>query len=192
MCHHPSPTCQAKQVKTPNSKNPKTTSKKLHSRRSQQGQDRCKLHQAQANFQNKHHPPPKHTKNSTHTGKTKRSPCNRRQCQRYSRCLCKQRKTSLARQLHWEEARKHNQNAQLDKKIYSRVHDLYNFVPNLSLSTHLNARKVLGDTEPRTYFSRPHNLAFHDLTKQKNTHPSASQLLGLSLKFIPTPKYTSG
>ena len=99
---------------------------------------------------------------------------------------------SLARQLHWEETREHNQNAQLDRKIDSRIHDLYNFVPDLSLSTHLNARKVLGNTNPRTYFARPHNLAFHDLTKQKNIHPSASQLLGLSLKFIPTPKYTSG
>ena len=69
---------------------------------------------------------------------------------------------------------------------------MYNFLPDLSLSTHLNARKVLGNTDPRTYFARPHNLAFHDLTKQKNIHPSASQLLGLSLKFIPTPKYTSG
>ena len=41
------------------------------------------------------------------------------------------------------------------------------------------------------YFSRPHNLAFHNLTKGKVVHPAASQVLGLSLKFIPTPTYNS-
>ena len=86
--------------------------------------------------------------------------------------------------------REHNQNVQLENKIQSQVHDLYNFVPDLSLSTHLNAHKVLGNMEPRTYFSRPHNLAFHNLTNQKIVHPSTAQVLGLSLKFIPTPTYT--
>ena len=112
-------------------------------------------------------------------------------CQRYSHCLCKQHQTLLLHQLHWEEMHKHNQNAQLEGNIRSQVYDLYNFVPNLSISTHLNARKVLGNTEPGAYYSCPHNLTFHNLTNQKIIHQSTSQVLGLSLKFIPTPTYTS-
>ena len=42
------------------------------------------------------------------------------------------------------------------------------------------------------YFSKPHNFAFYNLTNDKIVHPVASQVLGLSLKFIPTPTYTSG
>lgn len=41
------------------------------------------------------------------------------------------------------------------------------------------------------YFARPSNLAFHDLTPGKVVPPAARSLLGLSLKFIPTPKVTT-
>ena len=41
------------------------------------------------------------------------------------------------------------------------------------------------------YFARPTNLAFHDLTPGKVMPPAAKSLLGLSMKFIPTPRYTS-
>jgi hypothetical protein len=41
------------------------------------------------------------------------------------------------------------------------------------------------------YFARPTNLTFHDLTPGKIMPPAAKSLLGLSMKFIPTPKFTS-
>ena len=41
------------------------------------------------------------------------------------------------------------------------------------------------------YFPRPTNLTFHDLTPGKIMPPAAKSLLGLSMKFIPTPKFTS-
>jgi hypothetical protein len=41
------------------------------------------------------------------------------------------------------------------------------------------------------YFARPTNLAFHDLTPGKVMPTAAKSLLGLSMKFIPTPKYTT-
>ena len=42
--------------------------------------------------------------------------------------------------------------------------------------------------ETWTYFNRPTNMAFHDLTTTRKPHPNLRSLLGLSLKFIPTPR----
>ena len=41
------------------------------------------------------------------------------------------------------------------------------------------------------YFNTVSNMVFHDLTDGSSLPAAASQLLGLGLKFIPTPKYTS-
>ena len=40
-----------------------------------------------------------------------------------------------------------------------------------------------------SYFERPTNMAFHDLTTTKKPPKNLRSLLGLSLKFIPNPKY---
>ena len=40
-----------------------------------------------------------------------------------------------------------------------------------------------------SYFSRPTNLAFHDLTRDLKPPKNLRSLLGLSLKFIPNPRY---
>ena len=67
----------------------------------------------------------------------------------------------------------------------------YGFLPDLNLSTHLNARHVLGNTLSRCYFGKVLNRAFHDLTDGKSIPPAAHEILGLSMKFIPTPEYTT-
>ena len=41
------------------------------------------------------------------------------------------------------------------------------------------------------YFSRPSNMAFHDFTKQHKPQKNLWSLLGLGLKFIPTPSLTN-
>jgi hypothetical protein len=41
------------------------------------------------------------------------------------------------------------------------------------------------------YFARPTNLAFHDLTENKIAPTNIRSLLGLGLKFCPTPRYTT-
>jgi hypothetical protein len=41
------------------------------------------------------------------------------------------------------------------------------------------------------YFARPNNLAFHDLTENKIAPTNIRSLLGLGLKFCPTPRYTT-
>lgn len=40
-----------------------------------------------------------------------------------------------------------------------------------------------------SYFNRPTNMAFHDLTTTKRPPKNLRSLLGLSLKFIPNPRY---
>ena len=41
------------------------------------------------------------------------------------------------------------------------------------------------------YFSRPSNMAFHDSTKRQKPQKNLRSLLGLGLKFIPTPSLTN-
>jgi hypothetical protein len=48
----------------------------------------------------------------------------------------------------------------------------------------------MGDMSPGCYFQKAVNTAFHDLTKAKLLPLAAASLLGLSLKFIPTPHYS--
>lgn len=56
------------------------------------------------------------------------------------------------------------------------------------MSVHKNARCILGNTPPIIYFPPVKKLAFHDLTSTHKLPPFANQLLGLGLKFIPTPR----
>ena len=70
-----------------------------------------------------------------------------------------------------------------------RVRSGFGFLPNLTISTHKNAREVMGGTSPGCYFLKATNTAFHDLTEGKSLPPAIMSLLGLSLKFIPTPRY---
>ena len=67
----------------------------------------------------------------------------------------------------------------------------FGFVANPSHSNHHNASNVLADTPTWYYFSRPSHLAFHDFTKKTLTTKTLCSLLGLGLKFIPTPTLTN-
>ena len=62
------------------------------------------------------------------------------------------------------------------------------YLPDLSKSKHMNMRRSLSATPPINYFPPVSNLAFHDLTTGGILPPMANTLLGLGLKFIPTPK----
>jgi hypothetical protein len=48
----------------------------------------------------------------------------------------------------------------------------------------------VGSISPGCYFSKAINTAFHDLTGRKSLPETTRSLLGLSLKFIPTPRYS--
>ena len=68
----------------------------------------------------------------------------------------------------------------------------YGFIPDLDLSTFKNVCNIIGNMPCSYYFSRPNNLAFHDLTKNKSVPLIAREILGLSTKFIPNKPFTSG
>ena len=67
----------------------------------------------------------------------------------------------------------------------------FGFVANPSHSSHHNASNALADTPTWYYFSRPSRLAFHDFTKKHKPQKILRSLLGLGLKFIPTPTLTN-
>ena len=67
----------------------------------------------------------------------------------------------------------------------------YGFIPDPTLTVFQNACKLVRDTEWMSYHSRPSNLKFHDLTDGKTMGQAISSLLGLNLKFIVKPHYTT-
>ena len=67
----------------------------------------------------------------------------------------------------------------------------FGFVANPSHSSRHNASTVLANTPTWYYFSRPSHLAFHDFTKKVKPQKNLRSLLGLGLKFIPTPTLTN-
>jgi hypothetical protein len=68
------------------------------------------------------------------------------------------------------------------------THTNFGFVPNITISIHLNARHVLGETPTGVYFTHFTNKQFHDLMTKKSIPAAAATVLGLRLKFIPVPK----
>ncbi len=64
----------------------------------------------------------------------------------------------------------------------------YRFIPNLAISTHLNACHVLGKTPTGVYFAHSTNKQFYDHTTKKIIPTAALTILGFGLKFIPIPK----
>jgi hypothetical protein len=93
-------------------------------------------------------------------------------------------------QVRWEEMKEANRCKQLTHAAEWRVRSCFGFLPNLTLSAHKNAREVMKSISPGCYFSKAMNTAFHDLTGGKSLPVAIKSLLGLSLKFIPTPRYS--
>ena len=71
--------------------------------------------------------------------------------------------------------------------IISRLKQAYGFAANPALSVRANACLVLKTMSPLHYHTRPTHLAFHDLTTYIKPPPNLKSLLGLGLKFVPTP-----
>jgi hypothetical protein len=64
----------------------------------------------------------------------------------------------------------------------------FGFVANPSLSTRHNDSLYLAQMTTWQYFERPTTMAFHDLTTRLKPPINIHSLLGLNLKFIPTPR----
>jgi hypothetical protein len=87
-----------------------------------------------------------------------------------------------------EEGREAHKIAQITNHAMRETHENYGFVPNLAISTHLNACHVLGETPTEAYFAHFTNKQFHDHTTKKIIPAAALTVLGFGLKFIPVPK----
>jgi hypothetical protein len=71
-----------------------------------------------------------------------------------------------------------------------RVRSCFGFLRNLALSIHKNAQQVMSDTSPGCYLLKASNNTFHNLNAGASLPPATATLLGLSLKSIPTPRYS--
>ena len=77
------------------------------------------------------------------------------------------------------------------RAIRKRIELAHGFIADPTLSVNHNAFLRLSSMTTFFYFYRPTNLAFHDLTSRLKPPANLRSLLGLGLKFIPTPDYTT-
>jgi hypothetical protein len=74
------------------------------------------------------------------------------------------------------------------QSIEQRIMDTFGFFTDVTKSRRPNAATYLSTMHPWAYFSRPSNMAFHDLSTVIKPPKNLRSLLGLSLKFIPSPR----
>ena len=75
--------------------------------------------------------------------------------------------------------------------VRNKIKQQFGFVADHTKTLLHNASCILAHTPTWYYFSRPSHLAFHDFTRSKQPAKNLRSLLGLGLKFIPTPRYTN-
>ena len=83
-----------------------------------------------------------------------------------------------------------NQKSIIIRSLKEELRSNYGFVPKLDVSIFLDTLLVIGNTISWYYLSRPNNLAFHELTKDKVVPNIVKQVLGLSRKFIRVEKHS--
>jgi hypothetical protein len=74
------------------------------------------------------------------------------------------------------------------QSVEQRTRDTFGFVADMTKSRRHNAATYLATMHPWAYFSRPSHVAFHDLSTGLKPPKNIRSLLGLSLKFIPSPR----
>ena len=80
---------------------------------------------------------------------------------------------------------------QVSTAITNKIKQQFGFIADANKTLLHNASSTIANTPTWYYFSRPSHLAFHDFTQQKQPAKNVHSLLGLGLKFIPTPHRTS-
>ena len=123
-----------------------------------------------------------------HPRETKTRKLSRRTKQRYSRAQAKAQQKEITQRISWERQQLKLKLNNTVTSIRRNTYRKFGFIPDPAKSVHKNARCTLGNTSPTAYFPLVNKLAFHDLTSAQQLPPSAHELLGLGLKFIPTPR----
>ena len=80
---------------------------------------------------------------------------------------------------------------QVSTAITDKIKQQFGFITDPNKTLLQNTSSALANTPTWYYFSRPSHLAFHNFTQQKQPQKNLHSLLGLSLKFIPTPHCTN-
>ena len=75
--------------------------------------------------------------------------------------------------------------------IENKIKQQFGFIADPKKTLLHNTSSALANTPTWYYFSRPSHLSFHDFTQQKQPTKNLRSLLGLGLKFTPTPQRTN-
>jgi len=144
----------------------------------------CRCCHRTDDHRNIHSPSQNSTK--SHTATTKTYSHSRRQ--RFNRRKKRKIQTEINRQIQTERSQFNKELKDLTFVANKNIKEKFSFIPDLSITAHLNARAILGNTKTNSFFNKVSNLAFHNLTKTQSLPNNAHLLLGLGLKYIPTPK----
>jgi len=125
------------------------------------------------------------------TPRPRRTNHSRRAAKRFRSKQAKVRYESSKEQISQETLYYTNDLIGLSASFARRTQQTHNLTPDFNLSPHRNAQNVLGSMTATEYFPKVKNLTFHDLTTGNILPKSSNLLLGLGLKFIPTPKGTT-
>ena len=116
---------------------------------------------------------------------------SRRYQQRYYKRQSHKIKREQAITITSEEKNFYQRSEQAATAITSKIKQQFGFVADPKKTLLHNASSTLATTPTWYYFARPSHLAFHDFTQQKQPAKNLRSLLGLGLKFIPTPRCTN-
>ena len=116
---------------------------------------------------------------------------SRRKKQRFQVKKRKQTNITLAKQIKSESEQQRWQENTAKEATTKKLVAQFGFAGDPTLSIQHNASINLAKMPTWYYFSRPSNMAFHDFTKRHKPQKNLRSLLGLGLKFIPTPSLTN-
>ena len=84
-----------------------------------------------------------------------------------------------------------NQERQVKQAVNSNIKALYGFMLNILLSPKQSASPLVEQQDSNLFPNLPSNMVFHDLTKGQTESKNSWIILGIGLKFIPTPQFTT-
>ena len=116
---------------------------------------------------------------------------SRRYQQRYYKRQSRKIKMEQSLTIATEEKAFRHRSDQLSTAITKQNKKQFGFIADPNITLLHNCSSTLANTPTWYYFSRPSHLAFHDFTQQKQPAKKLRSLLGLGLKFIPTPHRTN-
>ena len=123
--------------------------------------------------------------------KSRKPRTSRRQKQRFQAKRYKQTSVAVTKQINSESAQLFWQEKTTKEATATKLIAQFGFVGDPTISKRHNTSITLATMPTWYYFSRPSNMAFHDFTKQHKPQKNLRSLLGLGLKFIPTPSLTN-